>query len=176
MANTYELISAVTVGAAKAAYIEFTSIPSTYTDLKLVCSLRDDRTDTSATDTTITYNGAASGGNYDVTILIYQDNIVNSYAGTNSNYISGIYENSGLATSNIFSSFEHYIPNYAGSANKCSSTDGVAANNSNSIYFGLNGGLRRSTAAITSVRVTPYYGVLNYVQYSTAYLYGIKNS
>jgi hypothetical protein len=176
MANTYELIAATTVGAGKAAYIEFTSIPNTYTDLKLVCSLRDDRTDTSATDTTITYNGAAGGANYNVMFLLYADNIPVSGSSTGANFIGGVYENSGLATSNTFSNFEHYIPNYAGSINKCATTDSAIENNGTSIYFGLNASLRTSTAAITSVRVTPYYGVLNYVQYSTAYLYGIKNA
>jgi hypothetical protein len=33
MANTYTLISSVTVGSGGAANIEFTSIPQTYTDL-----------------------------------------------------------------------------------------------------------------------------------------------
>jgi hypothetical protein len=41
MANTYEIISSVTVGAGGAAYIEFTNIPQTYTDLNLVFSGRN---------------------------------------------------------------------------------------------------------------------------------------
>jgi hypothetical protein len=40
MANTYEAIATVEVGSGGAANIEFTSIPATYTDLKVVCSLR----------------------------------------------------------------------------------------------------------------------------------------
>ena len=40
MATTYTLISSVTVGSGGAANIEFTSIPSTYTDLLLKYYLR----------------------------------------------------------------------------------------------------------------------------------------
>ena len=40
MAVTYKLIETVTVGSGGAASIEFSSIPQTYTDLKVVYSLR----------------------------------------------------------------------------------------------------------------------------------------
>ena len=43
MATTYTLISSVTVGSGGAASIEFTSIPSTYTDLVLKLSARSSR-------------------------------------------------------------------------------------------------------------------------------------
>jgi hypothetical protein len=176
MAVTYTLIASTTVGAGKAAYIEFASIPSTYTDLKLVGSLRDDRTDTNVTDATISYNGAPGGANYNGMSLVYADGSISSGSATGANYIGGIYENSGTATANNFCNFEHYIPNYAGSSQKSSSSDGVAEQNGTGVYFGFVGHLKTDTAAITSVRITPYYTVLNYVQYSTAYLYGIKNS
>jgi hypothetical protein len=41
MATTYEAIATVEVGSGGAATIAFTSIPGTYTDLKLVASTRD---------------------------------------------------------------------------------------------------------------------------------------
>jgi len=44
MANTYKLISSVTVGSGGAATIGFTSIPATYTDLLLSYSGRIDQT------------------------------------------------------------------------------------------------------------------------------------
>ena len=40
MANTYTLIASSTAGSGGAAYIEFTSIPNTYTDLLVMLSLR----------------------------------------------------------------------------------------------------------------------------------------
>ena len=42
MADTYTLISSVTVGAGGASSIDFTSIPATYTDLLVKFSLRTD--------------------------------------------------------------------------------------------------------------------------------------
>jgi hypothetical protein len=173
---TYTLIASTTVGSGKAAYIEFASIPSTYTDLKLVCSLRDDRTDTNVTDAVISYNGAPGGSTYNAKSIVYADGSILSGSSTGASSYGGQYENSGTATTNNFCNFEHTIFNYAGSTNKPGSTDGVAENNGTGVYFGFLGTLKTSTTAITSVRLTPYYGILNYVQYSTAYLYGIKNS
>ena len=43
MANTFKKIQTVTVGSGGAASIDFTSIPQTYTDLKIVLSARTNR-------------------------------------------------------------------------------------------------------------------------------------
>ena len=40
MAKVFKALSTVTVGAGGAASIDFTSIPSTYTDLQILCSLK----------------------------------------------------------------------------------------------------------------------------------------
>jgi hypothetical protein len=40
MANTMVKIQTITVGASPAASIEFTNIPQTFTDLKIVASIR----------------------------------------------------------------------------------------------------------------------------------------
>ena len=61
MADTYVLINSVTVGAGGASTIEFTSIPSTYTDLLLYCSVRDSATSTGVQNLYITYNSNTSG-------------------------------------------------------------------------------------------------------------------
>jgi hypothetical protein len=67
---------------------------------------------------------------------------------------------------------EVYIPNYAGSAYKSISIDAVDENNASSAYSVLTAGLWSNTAAITSLRLTDNNG--GYLQYTTAYLYGIK--
>jgi len=68
-----------------------------------------------------------------------------------------------------------YIPNYAGSANKSASSDSVRENNATgSIQLRLVASLWSNAAAITSVKLVPDYG--NFAIYSTATLYGIKNS
>ena len=45
MPVTYQKIASVTVGSGGAASIDFTSIPSTYTDLALYHSLRSDNSE-----------------------------------------------------------------------------------------------------------------------------------
>jgi len=63
MADTFVKIATVTVGAGGATSIDFTSIPSTYTDLQLFASLRDN---TSATgkDYKIEFNGVTTAYTY----------------------------------------------------------------------------------------------------------------
>ena len=63
MPNTFTLIASSTVGAGGASSIDFTSIPSTYTDLVIKASLRSDRNTGSATYLTITFNND-TGSNY----------------------------------------------------------------------------------------------------------------
>jgi hypothetical protein len=79
------------------------------------------------------------------------------------------------STASTFSNAELYIPNYAGSNNKSSSVDGVSENNATASNMALTANLWSDTAAITSIKLTPAGGG-NFVQYSTAYLYGISNA
>ena len=56
-----ELIQAVTVGAGGAAFIDFTSIPQTYTDLKIVVSGRTDRVRSNdGSYMTLNFNGSSA--------------------------------------------------------------------------------------------------------------------
>ena len=170
MANTYELIASSTVGSGGAASIDFTSIPSTYTDLVIKSSCR---TSLAAVldNIQLTFNGSATG---------YTQKIVANASGSavsaqvTENYISYLYTNSDSATSNTFSNSEIYIPNYAGSTNKSISIDSVVENNGTTVILGLTAGLWSNSAAINRVTLTPNNGTFK--QYSTAYLYGIKNS
>ena len=57
MANTFKKIQTVTVGSGGAATIEFTSIPQTYTDLKLVLSVRNS---VDSVDGLIEFNGSTT--------------------------------------------------------------------------------------------------------------------
>lgn len=169
MANTYNAIATVTVGSGGAANITFSSIPATYTDLVLKLSLRSNRASTwdntqieinsstaNMTSRLLTGNGStASSGN--VTVF----------------YVGDI--PAASATSNTFANQEVYLPNYAGSSNKSGSSDSVAENNATAGFNQLAANLWSQTAAITSVKM--YSGnAENFVQYSTATLYGIKNS
>jgi hypothetical protein len=79
------------------------------------------------------------------------------------------------ATANTFGNGEIYIPNYTGSNNKSVLSDGVGENNGTTSYQFITAGLWSNSAAITSIVLTPLVGTL-FLQYSTATLYGIKNS
>ena len=167
MANTYTLISSVTVGSGGAASMSFTSIPATYTDLVVVWSGRTTSSQPT-TNTEISFNGSSSNftGRY------LEGNGSGSGSGSYGRFIGT--DSAATSTSNAFSNNMVYIPNYAGSSNKSFSADSCAENNTTTTQTTLNAGLWSQTAAITSVTVTPATSA--YVQYSSAYLYGISNA
>jgi hypothetical protein len=172
MANTYTAIATVTVGSGGAANIEFTSIPGTYTDLAIKVSVRGDNNVTTQ-QMYLTFNGATTSFSarqvYGDGASATSDTLSNSGAA-----ISIVNTNASPSTANTFSSTDIYIPNYAGSTNKSVSADSVTENNGTTALAGLNAGLWSNTAAITTIKLTPQSG--NFVQYSSATLYGIKNS
>jgi hypothetical protein len=171
MANTFVKIAAVTVGAGGAAEIAFTSIPSTYTDLCVELSLRDG-TSAQSVNGNIVFNSNTSSI-YSARRLFSTGSGVGSDSYSSLGSMPGIWINSATSTSNTFANIMIYIPNYAGSTNKSVSIDSVTENNASSAYSGLSAGLFASTAAITSLGISTGS---NFVQYSTATLYGIKNS
>ena len=164
MPNTFELIASSTVGSGGAASIGFTSIPSTFTDLCLKLSLRPNASSNS--DLYITFNGSASNftGRY------LQGNGASAVSGSLSQYIG----TSMGQTASTFTNGEIYIPNYASSNNKSFSVDFLAENNATTAFANLIAGLWSNSAAINSISIAS--GSLDIVQYSTAYLYGVKNA
>lgn len=167
MANTYVLIASTTVGSGGASSIDFTSIPSTYTDLVLLGSTRD----TSDSYVEMQLNGDTNSANYSCRFI--RGN------GTNAASASGSYNRVGVSpstsyTASTFGNLSLYIPNYAGSNQKSSSADGVSENNATFATAGLFANLWTGTAAITSIKIYPSTG--SFVQYSSAYLYGISKS
>lgn len=173
MANTFVKIASVTVGAGGAASIDFSSIPGTYTDLCLKVSARDARA-VVASSIVLQINGStASSGSY---LRIYGDGTsAFSDSGTGGTTVQSGHSDGNSATANTFGNVEIYIPNYAGSANKSFSSDGVAETNATTTYMSLVAGLWDNTAAITQITIKPATAV-NFLQYSTATLYGIKSS
>ena len=169
MANTFIKISTVTVGSGGAANIEFTSIPQTYTDLRMVFSIRSNR----AADIDIVYmrfNGATT--NYTNRELYGSG----SGAGSGTDTNMGIsYCPGATATANVFGNGAVYIPNYTSANNKSSSAEVVSENNATQAFQALQANLWSNTAAITTITIIPAIGTL-LNQYSTATLYGIKSS
>jgi hypothetical protein len=169
MANTFELIASSTVGSGGAASIEFTSIPATYTDLCLKLSGRTSSTGSIYEWVYIKFNSSTTG--YSYRLLQGNGSSAASYNNT-TQYAGDITD--GTATASTFGNYEIYIPNYAGSTNKSFSVDAVTENNGTTAVADLVAGLWSNSAAITAVNFTPRNG--SFVQYSTAYLYGVKNA
>ena len=166
MPNTFELIQAYTA-TGSVANIEFTSIPSTYTDL---CLKLSGRLDAANTAIIIQFNG--------VTTNLSSRYLYGGGSGSAASYTDGsniyTYANSSSYTTSTFGNSEIYIPNYAGSNNKSVSVDAITENNATGADMALFAGLWASSAAITSIKLLPNSG--NFVANSTAYLYGVKNS
>jgi hypothetical protein len=168
MATQYNLISSVTVGGTSVATMAFTSIPQTYTDLKVVISARND---------------GSPPGNILIGFNSSTANFTNKFiqgdgatvVSSNVAQMIGDMDGSGQ-TANTFNNIEVYIPNYTSSNYKSFSSDGVNENNATTAYQQFNANLWSDTSAITSIQITNRTGGRLFVQYSTAYLYGISNA
>ena len=173
MANTFYKIASITVGSGGAASMSFSSIPSTYTDLVIKGSVRGT---TSATEVDLNIqvgNGSVdTGSNYSTRELYGTGSSVGSNGFTTTNVHPPV--NADSATANTFGNFELYIPNYTSSNQKSMSVDVVTENNATTAAARIAAYLWTGTSAINIITLTAGSGSLK--QYSTATLYGIKNS
>jgi hypothetical protein len=172
--NTFIKIASVTVGSGGSSTINFTSIPSTYTDLILTISARTSGSTANGWQSgALTFNGSTSG--YAGTLLVGRGDLsaVSITSGT-SNIEFAFYSSDAGSTANTFANNDIYIPNYAGSNNKSTSSNIAEENNGNRAIVGMAAGLWSNSAAINQITLTPGGG--SFEQYSTATLYGIKNS
>jgi hypothetical protein len=160
-------ISTVTVGSGGAASIDFTGIPSTYTDLCLKFSARTDKAQFQE-NIELYFNTVNTS--FSFKMLIGDGSAASSYGTTNSRVAD---VPAASMTANTFGNMEIYIPNYAGSTNKSFSVDSVDEGNQTTVYSYLTAVLWSNTAAITGVKIAPQ-GATNFVQYSSATLYGIR--
>lgn len=172
MPNTFTKIASVTVGSGGAASIDFSSIPSTYTDLLVYISARSSRSNPSDT-VFLKFNNTNT--TYTTRRVYGTGSSAGSDTGSTGNGIDVAPINAATSTASTFSNQQIYIPNYAGSTQKSISYDGVQENNSATAWFNtLNAGLWTTTSAINQITLTPDVGTL--VQYTTATLYGISKT
>jgi len=170
MPNTMTLINAVTVGAGGAASIDFTSIPSTYTDLCLLFSTRSSRSADS--DAIFLRVNNDTGTSHSYRFVRGNGSAVDSNSNSTASFV---YVGQGTAGNNTASTFQNgsvYITNYAESTNKSMSVDSVGENNATATFSVLDAGLWSSSSTITALKLYLEVGP-NFVQHSTAYLYGI---
>jgi hypothetical protein len=160
--------TAQVAGSGGAASLDFTSIPSTYTDLVLKISGRTNKSSV-FDDVAISFNGSTASFSGRE---LYGDG--SSAASITTSRAASI-ATGATATASTFGNSEIYIPNYAGSTNKSFSVDGVQETNATTAYAIMIAGLWSNTAAINQITLTPLVGSL-FVQHSSAYLYGVSNA
>lgn len=162
----YNLIATTTVGAGGAASIDFTSIPQTYTDILLKLSVRSTQAN-NANTLLIKFNGSTA--NFTARVIEGSGASASSFSQSAGNIGNA---QGTSSTASVFSSLDIYIPNYSDSKYKSYSADGVTENNAATAYQSMSAGLWSQTAAITEIGIY----ITNLAQYSSASLYGIKNS
>lgn len=166
MPATYEPIATTTFGSAAANYT-FSSIPSTYTDLKLVVA-------TSPANGALSYfrielNGDTTSSNYSA-IRLYGDGANAGsvpLSGVNGSRVGIVGASSTIPSLNIFNFFS-----YAGSTYKTYLTESASdTNGSGQVNRFVS--LWRSTSAINAIKIYFDSGT-NLIAGSTLTLYGIK--
>lgn len=161
----YELIEHKKLDTA-AASITFSNIPQIYTDLVLLVTARNSANVGAAT---LTFN--TSGGTYSRRRLYGSGSQVYSDTGATDFEIGY-----STFTASTFSSASIYIPNYRSSVAKSYSSDSVSENNGTEAYQMLIAGLWSGTDAINSITLKTYLDSGNFVQHTSATLYGINRT
>ena len=169
MASTYQAIATQTLGSSAAA-VTFSSIPSTYTDLVLVCVAGGNN---AGYTMTMRLNGD-SGSNYSVTQVVGPGGGSGASSRESSQTQYNVSSGIGVGTTNgsmlVVSNFQNYANT---NINK---TIISRVSESSATYPGVSitTGLWRSTAAITSIQLSIVNGTANFNATSTFTLYGIQ--
>ena len=158
---TYTKIQTVTIGSGGNAAIAFTSIPSTFNDLLILTSNR-------GSNSTTTFGLTINGSSVSSFIRMYGGG-----SGTvASDFFNESYTSPSGSTASVFGIGFLYFPSYTSSSNKAFLFDSAGEGNVSGEYMGLNTGTLNSSSVISSISLVRTSG--NFVEHSTATLYGIK--
>lgn len=171
MANTYEKIASVESNGSTGT-LSFSNIPQTFTDLLLFVSGRTTWTTDTNDQIRIYLNGNTSS--YAHKLLLGTGSVTDGDGSTTAPGVNAQTE-TGAMTANTFSNDFIYIPNYTSSNYKIVSHQHVSENNATLAYSTLGATLWSNSSAITSLSISTFRGY-DWAQYSTATLYGIKNT
>jgi hypothetical protein len=173
---TYSLISS-NVLSSSAASVTFSTIPATYTDLVLRCSVRS--THAGGNDLLqVNFNSDSptSGTKYSDTYLNTPSMSQNGGGDTNQSIFFQVKFPASSSTSNIFSSTEIYIPSYTVSQNKPMSINNRWENDdSTNADILAMAAYYQDTTAISGITISPYL-TASLESGSSFYLYGISNA
>lgn len=166
MPKTYEPIATTTLGSS-AATIDFSSIPSTYTDLRMIISGVSNSND----NIFYRFNGV-TGASYSRTMLSGSGSATSSAAATNQNF--GRLTSFGFPNSTAGDHITIWeIMNYS---NATTYKTSLSRSNRTSNGLDLIVNLFMSTSAITSISIATntFTGSSNWQSGTTVTLYGIK--
>lgn len=168
MANTFDLIQTFDAAVGGSAYADFTSIPSTFTDLRFIISSRN----------TDVYNEIHfkinNGGSYAFMYFQITGSTKSQSYSTNSSTIQGMPQAVSGATANMFGAGNLYVPYYQNSNMKKSVVGLGTQANLNTFLVGFMQGANGDTTNITSIRAQSSIG--NLAEGTKISLYGIKNA
>jgi hypothetical protein len=165
---TYKPIQSVVL-ASNTANVTFSGIDQSYTDLRLVISVRSNNADTLEIPV-LRYNGD-TGSNYSRTILYGDGSTLASARSSNQTYIGLEYTVGDLASAGTFGLLTFDIPSYSSSI--LTKQTLIRINEPNSTVR-AQASLWRSSSPITSISFTPGLGTA-WSAGSTFSLYGIKS-
>ena len=165
--TTLSLINSYTAPSGGVANFTFANIPQTYTNLLLKLSVRSTRTGVTYDEFVINLN---SGGTYSNILLRNNGSGFANYDDGNSIGFTA----TAAGTANSFTNTEIWIPNYASSAQKSYFLDSTEEENAGGAFMTYGATIWSLSNPVTSITIGN--GTGNVAQYSTAYLYGIKNS
>ena len=170
MASTYSFIAKYVVTAATQgpAILAFTSLGS-YTDLVMKISSRNNNPGL-AGNILLYLNGASSGY---TNVYIQGAGTSGPGSGTVTRMVGDM--DTSASASGIFNNIEVYIPNYLSALNKTFNAESVDEETGAQAWSMLTANTRNNTEAVTSIGVEDRSGY-SYVQGTSFYLYGIKNT
>ena len=174
MPGSYESIATVTVGSGGASYIEFTSIPSTYSHLQVRAIMKNTTggNDSWSASANMYFNTDTTSTNYARHFVYGYGTGVTAGGGADSNAFVGFIPGNGQ--SGIFGAAVIDVLDYA-NTNKYKTIRSIAGADSNNVdseFVGLLSGLWKNTAAVSSIRI--YCGANSFAQYSSFALYGVN--
>lgn len=169
---TYQKIAKATISGATGSQLEFTSIPQTFTDLVIITSIRSSRSDSAYGNLKMTFNNSTSS--LSCRAFRYVGGI-NTYGGTSIEFSATAV---GAGTYR-FNTGQIYIKNYASTSHykSCLIETTSAQTDSGTDFFPyMTTGLWSDYTAISSIQIFSQDSPGTLEQYSSATLYGIKNS
>lgn len=167
--GTYTLIASNTLGSGTAT-VTFSSIPGTYTDLILVCSLPASASSNNSDGLRFQLN-SDTGSNYSATWLTNSG--TTPVSSRESSTTRGRFGNVSQTTNDVGTAIGHFLDYANTNTNKTvlGRSGNLNSNGDSNVFTAVS--LWRSTAAITSIALSQSSNA-NFVTGSTFKLYGIE--